>query len=209
MCSAYLPATELPKTAPKARRGLSPGTQEALALREEQRERHSLAEGRDVVRCVTSLRHLDDNARELDKKAFNRHYLKAGHRCWLIRTDKEPSTELRAYLDSVPEQQRQTRTCLARAEWWRFKMPEAPSMLFAQGFRGTFPKVVRNSVGANAVGGVCGIYDATEDQILHLTGRMGGLDLRKRVVPYSSGFYKVEINQINALLAQPLVRRDA
>ena len=205
----YLPATELPETAPKARRGLSPGTQEALTLREDQRRKHSLAEGLDVVRCVTSLRHLHAHARELDQDAFYRHYLKAGHRCWLIRTDKEPSSALKTYLASVPKEQQQTETCQARGEWWRFTMPETPSMLFAQGFRGKFPKVVRNSAGARAVGGVCGIFDATEDQILQLTGRMGGLDLRKRVVPYSSGFYKIEINQINALLAQPLAKQDA
>jgi len=205
----YLPATDLPETIPKARRGLSPGTQRALTLREEQREQHSLKEGRDVVRCVTSLRHLDANAPELDQEAFSTHYLKAGHRCWLIRTDKQPSSALKAYLKSVPEEQQQTKTCQARDEWWRFTMPGTPSMLFAQGFRGKFPKVVRNSAGAHAVGGVCGIYDATDDQILYVTGGMDGLDLRTRVVPYSSGFHKIEINQINALLAQHLLQRDA
>ena len=74
-------------------------------------------------------------------------------------------------------------------------------MLFAQGFREKFPKVVRNSVGAHAVGGVCGIYDASDMQVDELTDKLGGVDLRDHVVSYSSGFYKVEINQINALLA--------
>ena len=205
----YVPATELPDTTPRARRGLSPGTQKALTLREEQRKRHSLKEGRDVVRCVTSLRHLHDSKRELDEEAFSTHYLEAGHRCWLIRTDNEPSDELRVYLASVPKEEQKTKTCQARDEWWRFTMPTTPSMLFAQGFRGKFPKVVRNSVSAHAVGGVCGIYDATEDQIIQVTGGLDGLDLRKRVVPYSSGFYKVEINQINTLLAQHLVSGGA
>ena len=36
----------------------------------------------------------------------------------------------------------------------------------------------------------------------HLQDKVGGMDLRDQVVSYSSGFYKVEINQINALLAK-------
>ena len=198
----YVRAADLPRETARAKRGLSPGTQRALVLCERERKRHGLKEGEDLVRCVTSLRHVPDEAEELDDRAFARHYTDAGRRCWLIRTDVEPGPELKAYLNGVPEAERQTKTCAQRAEWWRFRMPETPTLLFAQGFRGRFPKVVRNTVGARAVGGVCGIYGASETETSALTGKLDGLDLRECVVAYSSGFYKVEINQINALLGK-------
>ena len=199
---AYLRAADLPAKHPRAKRGLSPGTQGALTLTEEQRQEHSLSMERDVAACITSLRHVPAGVSELDEDAFRKHYVEGGRRCWLIRTDGSPSAELGAYLSSVPDSERQTKTCLARPEWWRFKMPPAPSILFAQGFRGKFPKVVRNTVGAHAVGGVCGIYNASDEEIKALLGKLVGIDLRDHVVSYSSGFYKVEINQINALLAK-------
>ena len=198
----YLRAADLPAKRPRAKRGLSPGTQRAMALTEEQRVAHSLSMEQDVAPCITSLRHLPAGVKELDEASFLRYYVEDGRSCWLVRTDEAPSTELSAYLSTVPEAERQTKTCLARTEWWRFRMPEVPSMLLAQGFRGKFPKVVRNTVGAHAVGGICGIYNARDDQIEELTGKLGGMDLRKQLVAYSSGFYKVEINQINALLAK-------
>lgn len=199
---AYLRAADLPAGRPRAKRGLSPGTQSALTLTEAQRENHSLQVGRDVAACVTSLRHLSTGLIELDEDAFRTQFVEGRRRCWLIRTDRDPSAELEKYLSSVPDSERQTTTCRARTEWWRFTMPGKPSVLFAQGFRKEFPKVLRNTMGARAVGGVCGIYDATDGQIDALTGKLDGMDLRDHVVSYSSGFFKVEINQINALLAQ-------
>ena len=204
----YLRVADLPPGRPRAKRGLSPGTQILLTLTEAQREGCSLQVGRDVAACVTTLRHLPTGMVELDEDAFRTHFVEGGQRCWLIRTDRDPSAELAKYLSSVPDSERQTKTCQARTEWWRFKMPEKPSVLFAQGFRRKFPKVARNTVGARAVGGVCGIYDASDDQIDALTGKLDGMDLRDHVVSYSTGFYKVEINQINALLAQLAANGD-
>ena len=205
---SYLRAADLPAGRPRAKRGLSPGTQSVLTLTEAQREALSLQVGRDVAACVTSLRCLPTSVTELDEDTFRKHYIDGGHRCWLIRTDQVPSVALAEYLSGVPDSERQTRTCRARAKWWLFKMPSQPSVLFAQGFRGRFPKVVRNTVAARAVGGVCGIYDASDEQIDALTAKLDGIDLRDHVVSYSSGFYKVEINQINALLAQLGAKRD-
>ena len=204
----YLRAADVPAEHATARRGLSPGNQKALTLTEAQRTEHSLSRNRDVAPCITSLRHLPTDLSDLDYETFAEHYVQKERRCWLIKTDSDPSEKLSAYLSSVPASERQTKTCLGRPEWWRFKMPVAPSMLFAQGFRGKFPKVVRNSISAHAVGGVCGIYNANERQIEKLTGKLCGMDLRNRVVPYSSGFYKVEINQINALLATSTLKAD-
>ena len=197
----YVRAADIGAFRARARRGLSPGTQKVLVLSEDERNQHGLQRGRDVVECVTSLRHVDESVWNLGEKAFERHYVDEGRKCWLIRPNKEPSAELSEYLEGVPEAARRTKTCLERPEWWRFPMPEVPDLLFAQGFRGRFPKVVRNSVGARAVGGVCGIYDATEAQVEELKARVGEMDLREYVVPYSSGFHKVEINQVNGLLA--------
>ena len=185
----------------KARRGLSPGTQKVLVLTEDERREHRLLRGRDVVECVTSLRHVGESVWELGERDFERHHVDEGRKCWLIRSEGEASAELSEYLEGVPEAARQTQTCLSRPEWWRFAMPRVPELLLAQGFRGRFPKVVRNTVRARAVGGVCGIYDTTQAQVEELEACAGGMDLREHVVPYSSGFYKVEINQVNALLA--------
>ena len=198
----YLPSAGVSAKRLRAMRGLSPGTQNVLTLTEEQRQEHSLSMERDVAPCITSLRNLPSGVNVLDEEVFRTYFLERGRRCWLIRTNEDPGAKLSAYLSSVPESERQTRTCLARREWWRFKMPTAPSMLFAQGFRGKFPKVVRNTMGAHAIGGVCGIYNASDEQMEALASGLGGMDLRDHVVAYSSGFFKVEINQINALLAR-------
>lgn len=205
---AYVRAATLPAQSPRAKRGLSPGTQNVLTLTEKQRRDHALSVGRDVAACVTSLRPLPAGVNELDVDSFRANYVNSRRKCWLIRTDRSPSVELARYLASVPNGERQSKTCLARPEWWRFKMPDTPSMLFAQGFRGECPKVVRNAVGAYAVGGVCGIYNASNMQMDAIAEKLGGMDLREHVVSYSSGFYKVEINQINALLANLKGGRD-
>ena len=79
-------------------------------------------------------------------------------------------------------------------------MPPVPGVLIAQSFKGEFPKGVRNSIGARAVGGVSGIYNASEDQITTIVGGLDGEDLRDRVVAHSNGLRKIEINQLNSLL---------
>ena len=203
----YLRGVNSPEGRPRAKRGLSPGTQTALTLTEEQRQQYSLAVGRDVVPCITSMRVLPQSVYDVDEDTFRRHYIHGGRKCWLIRTDRNPSSELKTYLSNIPDADRRTKTCLSRKVWWKFKMPESPSALFAQGFRERNPKVARNLLGARAVGGVCGIYNATEMQLALFREKLRQMDLRNYVVAYSSGFYKVEINQINALLAE-LVTND-
>ena len=69
-------------------------------------------------------------------------------------------------------------------------------------------QVVRNGVGAHAVGGVCGIYDASEEQAEVPTGKSGGMDRRDHMVSHSSGFHKLEINRINAQLARLTANGD-
>ena len=79
-------------------------------------------------------------------------------------------------------------------------MPKAPEVLMAQGFKGEFPKALRNSINARAIGGVCGIHNLDDDQISSITQGLDGVRLRDRVVAYANGFRKIEINQINSLL---------
>lgn len=196
----YLSRSEIPKSGPRAVRGLSPGTQKVLTLTEGERVRSGLSIGKDVVPCVTTLRHLTTEVKELSKATFREYYRTSGQKCWLIRTDAEKSRELTAYLDAIPPEEYQTSTCLEREEWWRFNMPPVPSLLMAMSFKGAFPKAVRNTISARAVGGVCGVYNLSTAQISRLTTGLEGTDIRLRVVAHSNGFRKVEVNQLNALL---------
>ena len=54
---------------------------------------------------------------------------------------------------------------------------------------------------ARAVGGVCGLYNIEDGLAGRLVSGLDGFDLRDRVVSHSHGLRKIEINQINALLA--------
>lgn len=186
---------------PRARRGLSPGTQRVLTLSEGERVHAGLHIRRDVVRCVTSLRLVPTELKQLTDDAFNRYYVATGAKCWLIRTDRDPSTRLLDYLSALDEVSYQTATCLGRDEWWRFPMPlEVPQILIAQAFKGVSPKVVLNDVGAHAVGGVAGIYRIDRDEGLRIIDELPTLSLHDRVVPYAKQMRKLEINQINSLL---------
>jgi hypothetical protein len=183
-----------------ARRGLSPGTQKCLTLTEGERARNGLAIGEDVERCVTSLRHVDPTVHVLDESAFDRDFVRSGRKCWLIRTDKAPSARLQRYLDAVPAEDHDTSTCNLRPTWWKFSMPQAPALLMATGFKGR-PKVIENPIGAHAVGGVCGIYGSSKAKSKAVRTAIQGESFAGRVVSHSNGLQKLEINQINALLA--------
>lgn len=190
--------------APIIRRGLSPGTQKALTLTEGERVHAGLWIGTDVVRCVTSLRPLPDHLTELDAASFEAHLQEMGARCWLVRTDREPTPRLRAYLDAVEPASYQTATCQGRSEWWRFAMPPTPVALIAQAFKGKRPKAVVNTVGAKAVGGVCGLHQMGSNDVGEVVAGLRALDLEDQLVDYAKGLRKLEINQINTVLASLL-----
>jgi hypothetical protein len=184
----------------RAKRGLSPGTQTYLTLTEGERARCGLKIGTDVVHCVTSLKSISNETELLDEATFQRDFIDAGKKCWLIRTDKKPSVKLQRYLDSVPAKGRQTSTCTKRDVWWAFTMPQKPALLMATGFR-VRPKVVRNEVGAMALGGVCGIYGTSDAKTTKKIAQfLRSEDYKGRVVPHANGLLKLEINQINSLL---------
>lgn len=190
-----------------AKRGLSPGTQEVLTLTEGERVRAGLRIGSDVVPCVTSLRNLDKDSIVLTQEVFKKHFRLAGLKCWLIRTDRKPTPRLERYLSNVPRQKYQTVTCLERESWWEFTMPIAPPLLVASGFKGRAPKGVMNRISARAVGSVCGIYGVAPTKQKAMVQALQSLDLSERIVPHSNGLRKVEINQLNTLLAS-LSRND-
>lgn len=185
---------------PRAIRGLSPGTQKLLTLTEGERVHAALKIGQDVVPCVTTLRRLPPSVNGLNQQSFNAHYRDPGHKCWLIRTDGEPSDRLLRYLDHTPLDERATATCLDRKIWWQFTMPPIPDMLMSQSFRGKFPKVVNNEIDARAVGGVSGLYNISAEQKSMLASAASTTDLASRIVAHSNGLRKVEINQLNMYL---------
>jgi hypothetical protein len=199
------PGTNL---AVKARRGLSPGTQKVFTLSEAERARLGLQIDRDVVPCVTSLRHLPSQDLQLDNATFQRYYIKAGKKCWLLQSQDKPSSRLQAYIDSVPTAERATSTCTERDEWWRFAMPSIPQVLVATGFRGLHTKAVANIVQARAVGGVAGIYGVKRTIRRQLVESLVKARLGDRVVSHSHGLRKLEINQLNSVIQDIQERRD-
>ena len=184
----------------QAKRGLSPGTQEVLTLTEGERVHSGLVIDRDVVPCITSLRGLDPSKLTLTQKVFDREFRMIGAKCWLVRTDRKPSARLQAYFDSISSNRYQTATCLQREKWWQFSMPDTPSLLVATGFRGTFPKVIVNAIGAKAVGGVSGVFGVPQNKRSKLAAALRSQDVSERIISHSNGLKKIEINQLNTLL---------
>lgn len=199
----YTSARRADYAAPRAMRGLSPGTQQVFTLTESQRARYGLAVDRDVIRCVTSLRHIPETLHRLDAAEFDRHFRASGQRCWLLNIEGKISSSLQAYLDSVDEADYATATCKERDVWWQFKMPPVPNILVATSFKGAVPKICTNAAGARAVGGVAGIYGVQPGQEDELIEQILMLDIRDRIVAHANGLRKIEINQLNALLATP------
>lgn len=196
----YAARSEISACKMHAKRGLSPGTQEVLVLTEGERVRSGLRIGTDVVPCITSLRWLDDDCEALTETIFRTKFRLAGNKCWLIRTDREPSKALSAYLNSIPSSKYQTSTCRSRKKWWQFSMPAVPVLLSATGFCHQTQKVADNVVGARAVGSVAGIYGVPRSRRRFLVRSLTALNLANRLVAHSNGLKKLEINQLNTIL---------
>ncbi len=182
------------------RRGLSPGTQKVFVLTEGERVRYGLQIGRDVVPAITTLRHLRHESHCLTQATFKQDFVDTGMRCWLIRSDVAPSRDLSLYLDSVPASARATSTCMNRDVWWKFAMPEVPKGLISMGFRTSSPKCLSNELGARAVGGVAGLYCSTQAKADEALTAIRKFNFHSRMIPYSTGLLKLEINQLNTVL---------
>lgn len=192
----------------KAIRGLSPGGQEIFVLTEEERLFHSLKKGVDVRPCVTSLRSVAQELESLDKDSFEKLFVRAGARCWLVRSDKEKlSPRLQQYLNSVDEATwKKYSTCTERALWWRYRPHPTPAMLVASGFTSKGPKVLLNEVGAIAVGSVYGVLIEQGQQLAPtMAEKLRRYDFQQRLVHHSNGLKKIEVRQLNAVLADLLL----
>ena len=183
-----------------ALRGLSPGSQKVFTLTEGERIRAGLKK-RDVVPCVTTLRNVPASLRVLTRAAFHKHFVQAGEKCWLIRSNEARlSMELNTYLGSVPATKRQTATCKKQTPWYNYKGHPIPQLLFSSGFTKYGPKVLINSVGAHAAGSVYGIHCKKKLPVRRLQGYLLKLDFEKRVVGHAGVLKKVEVKQLNAVL---------
>lgn len=181
-------------------RGLSPGSQRIFTLTEGERRRAGLSK-RDVVPCVTTLRMVPRGLRVLSRTTFEKHFVRAGARCWLIRSnDDERSPALNAYLDAVPEKDRQTYTCQNQNPWFKYEPHPVPQILFSSGFTSFGPKVLINSVGARAVGSVWGIHATRRLPLRRLQAYLLRINFERRVVAHAKTLKKVEVKQLNAVL---------
>ncbi len=181
-------------------RGLSPGSQKVFTLTEGERIHAGLSK-RDVVPCVTTLRKVPRDLRELTRAAFRKHFVRSGEKCWLIRShEDERSDALDAYLDSVPEKVRRTYTCQNQSPWFKYLPHPAPQLLISSGFTNFGPKVLVNSVGARAVGSVFGIHAKEPLPRRRLQAHLLQIDFEKQVVAHAKTLKKVEVKQLNSVL---------
>jgi hypothetical protein len=183
-----------------ALRGLSPGSQKIFTLTEAERIRAGLSI-RDVVPCVTSLKNVPRDLRVLSRVSFAKHFVKAGKKCWLIRSNEtKRSTQLNTYLEYVPEFKRKTYTCENQTPWFNYESHPVPQVLFSSGFTKFGPKILINSIGAQAVGSVYGIDSGKKLPVRLLQAYLLKVNFEKRVVAHSGNLKKIEIKQLNAVL---------
>lgn len=182
-----------------AMRGLSPGTQEVFTLSEKERNDNDLKLN-DVFPCVTSLRGYPEEVKILNKSLFQKYFVKAGKKCWLIRSNKALSSSLKRYLRSIPISKKNTSTCNNREKWYGFNCPPAPGILYSSGFTRFRPKILINKIGSIAVGSVHGIYSKSKINGSRIHGHLTKINFEKRVVPHSGKLKKIEVRQMNSIL---------
>jgi hypothetical protein len=183
-----------------ALRGLSPGSQRIFTLTEGERIRVGL-KNEDVVPCVTTLRHIPKSLRILSRTSFQKHFVKTGERCWLIRSDEnERSKSLDSYLNSISKKERQTYTCNLQTPWYKFQPHPKPQLLFSSGFTSFGPKVLINSIGAIAIGSVWGIHSNNKLPLRRLQTHLLDINIEERIVAHAKSLKKIEIRQFNTIL---------
>jgi len=186
-----------------AKRGLSPGKQSIFCLTEENREKHGLKIGLDVIPCITTLKYIPRNMLRLDTETFREYWISKGHICWLIRSDQpEISPSLHAYLGSIPEHERNTSTCINQYPWYNYERFSIPDLLAHSGFTSFGPKVVENSIGAASVGSVYGIYNPQAIDISGLQGYLLSYNFEMRIVQHAKSLKKIEIKQLNTVIGE-------
>ncbi|MGC4014456.1 MAG: Eco57I restriction-modification methylase domain-containing protein [Luteolibacter sp.] len=183
------------------RRGLSPGTQAVFTINERQRIKFGLSL-KDVSPCITTGRRIPKSLTNLTWSAFNRLLRDTGERCWLIRSDQcSISPELQQYLDSIPADQINTATCKGRKEWWKFVPFPVGRILVSSAFTETGPKVLLNTIGAHHVGSVYAVY-APSKAAAALVKSLRKYNFEDRIIPHSGRLKKIEVRQLNTVLAE-------
>lgn len=182
-----------------ALRGLSPGSQKIFALTEGERIRFGLTK-KDVIPCITSLKSISRNLSILTAASFQKHFVDAGLRCWLIKSFTTPSPRLKAYLDSIPKEERDNYTCTNQEPWYNFKTHPVSQLLVASGFTKFGPKVLINSIGATSLGSVFGIHSERILPVKRVREYLLNLNLENRLVAHAGALKKIEVRQLNTVL---------
>lgn len=183
-----------------ALRGLSPGSQEIFTLTEGERIHAGLSR-KDVVPCVTTLRNMPRGVGTLSWRAFREHFVDAGERCWLIRSnEKNRSAALDAYLKAVPPKSHDNYTCRHQEPWFNYEEHPVPRLLFSSGFTKFGPKVVVNAVGARAIGSVIGVHGKSKASTRRLQAYLTRMNFERRIVAHARKLKKVEVKQLNGVL---------
>lgn len=198
-CFSVLPYTSRGRL--WARRGISPGGQAIFTFTEGERIQAGLHLC-DVVPCITSLRSMSRHVTELNRAAFNKHFVAAGERCWLIKsTGRKINDRVKRYLEAVPESKRQSYACLNQSPWYRYENPQLPLLIFHSGFMKRGPKVIVNSIRAQVVGSVYGIHsDLPKLRLRQLRKYLARYDFERRIVAHAKTLRKVEVAQLNGVL---------
>ena len=183
-------------------RGYSTGSQAAFILTDAQR-RAARIDQKHCRPCVTSFRHLPTDVVVLDDVTFRKHFVDAGKRCWLLRTEIAPlPPSVRAWLSRVPPTVRENWTCTNRPTWYRFAMPAAPLVLYSSGFHGRGPRILANTMRARAIGAVHGVHGPKSyAHVDALMDYLSAVDFGRQVVTHSGGLRKIDVRQMNGLLA--------
>lgn len=198
--SGSLPLQHQSRGAIWAMRGLSPGSQKYFTLTEGERIHNGLSR-RDVAPCVTTLRHVPHSVRTLTKAAFERYFVGAGARCWLIRSCcKKHSAALEAYLAEAPASVRSNYTCSNREPWFAYQAHPVPQLLISSGFVQFGPKTVRNLIGAHSVGSVSGVYVPNRYPVRKLQDYLRSVNFERKIIAHAKTLKKLEIGQLNSVL---------
>ena len=183
-----------------ALRGLSPGSQQVFTLTDGERAHHGLTED-DVMPCVTTLRGVPRDLKELTPRAFHKRFVEGGEKCWLVKSyGGDFSRRLARYLENVPVDARSNYTCQNQEPWHNYKPHPVPKMLVSSGFTQFGPKVLLNSANVCAVGSVIGIHAEDEFPLRKLQGYLLGINFEQQLVAHAKRLKKIEIKQLNGVL---------
>jgi hypothetical protein len=184
-----------------AKRGLSPGSQKVFTLTEGERVHFGLTKT-DVKPCVTTLKHLPKDLRELNHLSFKKHFVESGRKCWLIKSNSDKiSHRLKSYLESVPETSRQTWTCLNQDPWYNYEPSNIPDILVHSAFVKFGPKVLVNNIGAEVVGSVYGVFLRRGISARKLRDYLLEFNFEDKLVHHSNRLKKIEVRQLNSVLS--------